>query len=65
MGCVNVVNNLRNPILQLGQYNSPLRLYVLDEQIVREKHMLGTLTTGLDKYKGARRIMRQVKLYLH
>ena len=52
MGCVNVVNNLRNPILQLGQYNSPLTLYVLDEQIVREKHMLGTLATDSINIKG-------------
>ena len=36
------VNNLRKPpVLQLKQSNLPLALYLLNEQFVREKHMLG------------------------
>ena len=36
------VNNLRkSPVLQLKQSNLPLALYLLNEQFMREKHVLG------------------------
>ena len=44
------VNNLRKPsVMQLKQSNSHLRLYLLNEQVVREKHMLGQMCHGLIK----------------
>ena len=43
------VNNLRKiPVLQLKQSNLPLALYLLNEQFVREKHLLGHTCHGLD-----------------
>ena len=43
------VNNLRKtPVLQLKQSNSILTLYLLNEQVVREKHVLGHTCHGLD-----------------
>ena len=46
------VNNLRkNPVLQLKQSSSPLILYLLNEQVVREKHVLGHKCHRLDNKK--------------
>ena len=39
-------NNMRkNPVLQLKQSNSHLSLYLLNEQIVLEKQLVGTRAT--------------------
>ena len=46
------VNNMRKtPGLQLKQSNLPLALYLLNEQFVREKHVLGHTCHGLDNLK--------------
>ena len=46
------VNNLRKTfVLQLKQSNSHLMLYMLYEQIVREKHVLGDTCHGIDNEK--------------
>ena len=43
------VNNLRkSPVLQLKESNSHLRLYLLNEQIMRGKHVLRQTCHGLD-----------------
>ena len=43
------VNNLRkSPVLQLKQSNLPLVLYLLNEQFVYEKHVLGHTCHGLN-----------------
>ena len=42
------VNNLRKPpVLQLKQSNPHLMSYLLNEQVVHEKHMLGHTCPGL------------------
>ena len=43
------VNNLgKTPDLQLKQSNSPLTLYLLNEQVVREKYVSGHTCDGFD-----------------
>ena len=53
MSFINIeVNNLRKtPALQLKESNSHLRLYLLNEQILREKDVLGQTCHGLDNQK--------------
>ena len=45
---IEVNNQRKTPVLQLKRSNSPLTLYLLNEQVVREKHVLGQTCHVLD-----------------